>query len=97
MGDSDDVKQLLDLLAAGSFRKAIRLLNSLGVMATTELDVQHQLRAKHPQRGATTRRSAHYKTYGITTWSFSRIFECVASWTAVTLYLPPKAELFGWA
>ena len=51
MGDSDDVKQLLDLLAAGSFRKAIRLLNSLGVMATTELDVQHQLRAKHPQRG----------------------------------------------
>jgi hypothetical protein len=51
MGDSDDVKQLLDLLAAGSFRKAIRLLNSLGAMATTELDVQRQLRTKHPQRG----------------------------------------------
>jgi hypothetical protein len=23
--------------------------------------------------------------------------ECGASWTAVALYLPPKAELFGWA
>jgi hypothetical protein len=51
MGDSDDVKQLLDLLAAGSFRKAIHLLNSLGVMVTTEFDVQQQLRTKHPQRG----------------------------------------------
>jgi hypothetical protein len=48
-------------------------------------------------RRTTTRRSAHYKTYGITTWSFSRVFECGASWTAAALYLPPKAELFGWA
>jgi hypothetical protein len=46
---------------------------------------------------ATRRRSAHPKTYGITTWSFLRFFECGASWTAVPLYLLPKAELSGWA
>jgi hypothetical protein len=28
---------------------------------------------------------------------FPVFFECGASWTAVALYLPPKAELSGWA
>ena len=31
---------------------------------------------------------------GIRTWHFLWNFECGASWTAVALYLPPKAELF---
>jgi hypothetical protein len=43
--------------------------------------------------GSTTEKSAHSKTHGITTWGFPRVFECGASWTAVPLYLPPKAVL----
>jgi hypothetical protein len=45
----------------------------------------------------TTEKPAHSKTHGIATWSFSRVFKCGASWTAVALYLPPKAEISVWA
>jgi hypothetical protein len=44
--------------------------------------------------GATTAISGGSQRQGIRTWHFLRRFECGASWTAVALYLPPKAELF---
>ena len=42
----------------------------------------------------TTAISGGAQRQGIRTWHFLWVFECGASWTAVTLYLPPKAELF---
>jgi hypothetical protein len=45
---------------------------------------------------STTAISGGAQRQGIRTWHFLWNFECGASWTAVTLYLPPKAELcFG--
>ena len=44
--------------------------------------------------GATTAISGGAQRQGIRTWHFLWNFECGASWTAVALYLPPKAELF---
>jgi hypothetical protein len=43
--------------------------------------------------GATTEKSAHSKTHGIATWSFSRGTECGASWTAAAL----RRRIFYWA
>jgi hypothetical protein len=46
---------------------------------------------------ATTAISGGSQRQGIRTWHFLRRFECGASWTAVALYLPPKADFFFWA
>jgi hypothetical protein len=50
---------------------------------------------------STTAISGGAQRQGIRTWHFLWGFECGASWTAVAVYLPPKAELFlgfaGWA
>ena len=46
------------------------------------------------RRTTTTAISGGAQRQGIRTWHFLWNFECGASWTAVALYLPPKAELF---
>jgi hypothetical protein len=45
----------------------------------------------------TTAISGGSQRQGIRTWHFLRRFECGASWTAVALYLSPKAEFCFWA